>query len=181
MLAALVAAFVVAVAPPHGPRLDGHWMLGHGYEARRYMRIPHPPERGGDRWTFEVVRGGRLVRRWRVVNQTMPVEVRDVTGDGVLDALVLNYIGGSGGCGGYRLYAGPHLRPLWRLRLECEDTTRVRLRRHGIDSWIAIGSSHYTSSIHCCYRRWMHREWRWEHGRLRLVRRTVTTHSPPFG
>jgi hypothetical protein len=156
-------------------------MLGHGYDALRYMRIPHPPERGGDRWMFEVVRDGRLVQRWHFANQAMRVKVRDVTGDGVRDALVVNYIGGSGGCGGYRLYAGPHLRPLWRLQAVCEDTARVRLHRHGIDAWTAIDSSHYTSSIHCCWRRWTHREWRWEHGRLRLARRSVTTHPPPVG
>jgi len=177
MLAALVAV-VVAVAPPHGSMLDGHWTLGHGYEARRYYRIPHPPERGGDRWTFEIVRDGRLVQRWHVVNQNMLIELKDVTGDGIRDVLVLNYIDGSGGCGGYRFYAGPRLRPLWRLRNECEDTTRVRLRPHGIDSWNAVESSHYTSSIHCCYHRWTHREWRWKEGRLRLARRTITTHPP---
>lgn len=179
MLAAVVAAAVIAVAPPHGAKLDGRWALGHGYEALRYMRVPHPPERGGDRWTFEVVRGDSLVRRWRVVNQAMRVTIQDVTGDGVRDALVVDYIGGSGGCGDYRLYAGPRFRPLWRLRTVCEDTTRVHLRPRGIADWTAIDSSHYGSSIHCCWRRWTHREWRWEHGRLRLVRKTVTIHPPP--
>jgi hypothetical protein len=108
----------------------------------------------------------------------MLVKLRDVTGDGVRDALVENYIGGSGGCEGYRLYGGPRLRILWRLRDVCLDTTRVQLRRHGIDSWTAIGRSHYTGSIHCCWRRWTHREWRWNGSRLRLVRRTVTEHPP---
>jgi len=180
MVAAIAATAVLAVTPPHGAKLDGHWTLAHGYTARRYLRIPHPPERGSDRWTFEIVRDRRVVRRWRVENEAMRVKIRDVTGDGVRDALVVNYIGGSAGCEGYRLYAGSHLRPLWRLRTVCEDTTRVRLLPHGIADWTAIDSSHHTSSIHCCWRRWTHREWRWEHGRLRLVRRSVTTHPPRF-
>jgi hypothetical protein len=108
----------------------------------------------------------------------MPVRVRDVTGDGVRDVLVADYIGGSGACENYRLYAGARLRPVWNLRTVCEDTTRVVLRPHGIDSWSAIDGSHYSASIHCCWRRWTHREWRWENGRLPLVRRTVTTHPP---
>ncbi len=181
MLAALVTAVAVAFTPPHGAKLDGRWTLGHGYEARRYLRIPHPPERGSDRWTFEIVRDSGIVRQWRVENQAMRVKIRDVTGGGVRDALVVNYIGGSAGCEGYRLYTGPNLRPLWRLRTVCEDTTRVQLRPHGIADWTAIDGSHYTSSIHCCWRRWTHREWRWEHGRLRLVRRTVTRRPPSFG
>lgn len=177
MLAALLAV-VFTVAPPHGAKLDGHWTLGHGYEARRYLHIPHP-ERGSDRWTFEVVRDGRLIRRWHVENQTMRVKVGDVLG-GVRDALVENYIGGSGGCEGYRLYGGARVRILWRLRSVCLDTTRVRLRPRGVDAWIAIERSHYTHSIHCCWRRWRHRRWRWRHGELRLVRTTVTTHPPSF-
>jgi len=178
MLAALAATTVLAITPPHGAKLDGRWKLGHGYEARRYLRISHPPERGSDRWTFAIVRDGLVVRRWRVVNKAMRVKIGDVTGDGVRDALVVNYIGGSGGCGGYRLYGGPHLRPLWRLRTVCEDTTRVHLLPHGIADWTALDGSHYTTSIHCCWCRWTHREWRWKHGRLRLVRRTVTRHPP---
>jgi hypothetical protein len=178
MLTALVAAVVVVIAPPHGAKLDGHWNLGHGYKALRYMRVPHPPERGGDRWTFEIVRGGHLVRRWRVVNQAMQVDLRDVTGDGIKDVLVTNYIGGSGGWAGYRLYAGPHLKPLWRLRGVSGDMARVHLLAHGIADWTAIDGSHHTTSIHCCWRRWTHREWRWKNGRLRLVQRTVTTQPP---
>ena len=69
MLAALAAAAALAVAPPHAAKLDGHWTLGHGYTTRRYLRILHPPERGSDRWTFEIVRDRRVVRRWRVENR----------------------------------------------------------------------------------------------------------------
>ena len=72
------------------------------------------------------------------------------------------YIGGSSACETYRLYGGPRLRWLWRLKSVCEDSTRVQLRRHGIDTWTAIDSSHYTSSIHCCWRRWRHSSWRWQ-------------------
>jgi hypothetical protein len=174
-----LVALAAALLLPHGARLDGQWSLGHGYSARVYEQH----RVGGSTYahrSFEVLRDGRVVRRWRAENESMRVRVRDVTGDGIRDILAIDYIGGSAACETYRLYGGPQLRWVWLLRNVCEDTTRVRLRPRGIDAWTAIDSSHYTSSIHCCWGRWSHVQRRWEHGRLRAVRRTVTTHPPPF-
>jgi len=136
MLLPLVA-LVAALSLPHGARLDGQWSLGHGYSARVYEQHRVAGSTDAHR-SFELLRGKSVSRRWREFGQAMPVHVRDVTGDGIQDALVVDFIGGSGACENYRLYGGPRLRIIWRLRNVCEGhDTRVappawhrRLDRH---------------------------------------------------
>jgi hypothetical protein len=181
MLAFLLAA-ALSLAPPHGGKLEGRWQLGHGYTAVVY-RVPagfHPPTR-----MFEIVRAGHVVRRWRPHYGSMGMEVLpvDLNGDGIKDVLVYSDIGGSGGCGSYKLYGGHGLKRLWGLRDVCSDTAGVAVGRTRLDVWHAIYSSKTKASgsgIHCCWRLWRHWEWKWRDGRFQVVERNVTKHRPPY-
>jgi hypothetical protein len=177
MLAFLLSA-VLAFAPAHGPKLEGRWQLGHGYTAVVYqLRDRLSTNR------FEIVRKGRVIRSWHPDGtQGFSVLTADITGDGVKDTLFYSDIGGSGGCGEYRLYGGPGVRKLWGFS-GCADSAGVALGATGLDTWHAVfGSKTKASSgsTHCCWRRWVHREWRWKDGRLQVVAREITRHRGPW-
>jgi hypothetical protein len=176
---AFVLAAALSLAPPHGGKLEGRWQLGHGYTAVVY-RVPagfHPPTR-----MFEIVRAGHVVRRWRPHYGSMGMEVlpADLNRDGIKDVLVYSDIGGSGGNGEYRVYGGPAFHTLWADFVSL-DTGAVQFGHGRLDTWHAMyGSKTKAShgSIHCCWARWRHLEWRWRDGKFQVVKRNVTKHPP---
>ena len=177
MLAFLLAA-VLSLAPPHGGKLEGRWQLGHGYTAVVY-RVPVPRRFDLSTRVFEIKRDGQIVRRWQPYYGSMGMEVlpTDLNGDGIKDVLVYSLTGGSGGWGDYRMYGGPGLHAIWADSVSL-DTGVVKFGRNRLDLWHAIPSSKTTTSIHCCWRLWRHREWKWRDGGFKAVEQNVTKHPP---
>ena len=160
------------------PRQPVKWQLADGYTATVNSGTPYP----GSTWTRRtlVIRKGiRVVSRhgWR--NEGLGIQTADVTDDGLKDVLVINYHGGSGGCGRYILFGGDRFRVLWR-RWECADNGIVRLLGGALVLWNAVFSSQTEATrggIHCCWAVWRRTEWRWRDGRL--VRARSTLGDPP--
>src|SRR5438034_11202936 len=94
---------VLASATSQGVR---RWTLGGGCTARVYVPQLESGSRQAQRMLI-IRKGGKAVRRFVRQDEGLGVQVADVTGDGVKDVLVLDYQGGSGGCGIYRLFGGP--------------------------------------------------------------------------
>jgi hypothetical protein len=152
--------------------------LGRGYTAQVVARDRFEGSTIALR-TLTLRRGANVVQRFRFQDEALRVTAIDITGDGVRDVLAWNYTGGSGGCGSYRLYAGPRLREEY-LRRDCLDTFAARLTPHGLITWRAIGSSRDPRSglsIHCCWLRWLRTTRSWVHGRLRVAARAVVPNT----
>ena len=145
-------------ALPAHAHVDGRWQLGGGYAAIVFRQ-------GDNLRTFEIRRNGTVVAHIRRIDDAMRVVTRDVTGDGIRDVLVENYVGGSGGCGTWRLYGGPALRELW-VQSGCADFKRVLLARDGLHAWRGVDSAKTGTSPHCCWHLWRETTWRWSGGRL---------------
>ena len=174
MIALLFAAALAA--PASGERL---WHLGHDFDA---VAFEHDRAPGGftARRTLEIRRRGRLVLRFRAVDEGLGVQVADVTRDGTRDVLVLSYQDGTGACGSYRLYAGPQFREVW-IRSMCADTGIARLSHGTLIASTAILSSKTRASggsPHCCWARWRRTTWVWTNGRLRR-RASAVAPAPP--
>jgi hypothetical protein len=150
--------------------------LGRGYTAQVVAR---------DRWEGSTIatrtltlRHGRVVlRRFTYQDDALRLRAMDITGDGIRDVLAWNYTDGSGGCGSYRLYAGPRLREVY-VHWDCLDTFAARLTPHGLVTWRAISKSKDPKSgtyIHCCWLRWLRTTREWFRGRLAVTARVVVS------
>jgi hypothetical protein len=100
---------------------------GHAGCRRPGSRRCCPPSHPG-RWAqASFLNAGAWLSFWlgRPLNG-LGVQVTDITGDGVKDILVLNYWGGSGGCGAYTLFGGSRFKVLWKRGTWCTDDQIAR-------------------------------------------------------
>jgi hypothetical protein len=176
-MVAVAVALAVAAAAGSGGQLGARWDLGHGFTA-----VVLEKERvvGGftARRSVEIRRRGRLLQRFSSRDEGLGVQVADLTGDGVRDVLTLDYQGGTGVCGTYRLYGGRRFRELW-VRAECADIGIVKLAGGALVLWNAVLASKTrdsNGSPHCCWRTWRRTVWRWDGGRLRVGQSSL---APP--
>jgi hypothetical protein len=173
-VALLAVLLVLGSAAAPVPRLDGAWNLGRGYKVVVYETGRFPGSTYAHR-TLTIRHRGRVVRSSRYLDEGLGVLTQDITGDGVRDVLALDYQDGSGGCGTYHVYGGPHFGKLWT-HTACIDTGFARMLDHALVTWFAVPSSKTRdsrSSVHCCWRLWRRSEWRWQNGGLRLASRSV--------
>lgn len=176
-----LAVAVAAIAAPGASPAENYVAathavdLGRGYTAHVIVRDRLPGSAIATR-TLILRRGATVLQRFTSQDDALPLTAVDVTGDGVRDVLAWNYTDGSGGCGSYRLYAGPRLRVEYVHR-ECLDTFVARLTPRGLITWRAIGSSKSGENIHCCYSRWSKTTLRWIGGRLTTVARSVVSNT----
>jgi hypothetical protein len=167
---------VVAVGSSQQVR---HWNLGSGFAASIYTGQLDPVSTIARR-TLVIQKSGRAVRRFSREDEGLGAQVAEVTGDRIRDVLVLDYWGGSGGWGEYRLFGGPRLTMLWRWH-DSADTGIARLWRGRLATWIAVGSSKTAASksgIHCCWSVWRRTVWQWRSGKL-VRGRSVLGPPPP--
>jgi hypothetical protein len=154
------------------------WPLGRGFTATMYVGTPYPGSTIA--WRTLVIRErGRILRRFSHQNNGLGIQFTDITGDGVNEILVLDYWGGSGGCGAYTLFGGSRFSALWRRGTWCADDQIARFVGSALVTWSAVLSSQTPAtrgSIHCCYATWRRTEWRWRAGRLT---RAGSTLGPP--
>jgi hypothetical protein len=153
------------------------WTLGGGFVARVYVPQLEPTSPQARR-TLIIRKGDSTIRRFSRQGEGLGVQVADITGDGVKDVLVLDYRGGSAGCGIYRLFAGPGFDERW-VRRACLDWGIARLAGRALVAWSALFSSQTAATkgdIHCCWRKWRRTEWRWRSDKLVKARSTV---GPP--
>jgi hypothetical protein len=170
----LAPCSVVAVSPK-----PLSWQLGRGFTATVYASARVPGSSIAER-TLLIQRRGRTWRRFSRQDEGLGVEVGDISGDGVKDVLVLDFQGGSGACGVYRLFGGPWFGELWR-RSDCADTGIVRLAGGALVAWRAVLSSQTSATrgqIHCCWAAWRRTEWRWRAGKLVRVRSSIGRPPP---
>ena len=104
----------------------------------------------------------------------------DVNGDGHADLLLFEDMGGSAGCGVYRLLAnvGGRIDQLL-VRRGCYDDTRIWARRGVLQAFDGVLKDPSTKNqIHCCWTAWRETTMRWRGSRLvSVARRRV--HSLP--
>jgi hypothetical protein len=163
----LVVVAVVPVVAVGSSQQARSWKLGKGFAASIYAGQLYPGSTIARR-TLVILRRGRPVRRFSWEDEGLGAQVAEVTGDEIKDILVLDYWGGSGGCGEYRLLGGPALATVWR-RSDCADTGIARLWRGRLTTWVAVGSSKTAASkggIHCCWSVWRRTVWHWHSGKF---------------
>jgi hypothetical protein len=155
------------------------WKLGSGFAASIYAAQLDPGSTIARR-TLVIQRRGVIVQRFSREDEGLGAQVAEVTGDQIRDVLVLDYWGGSGGCGEYRLFAGPRLAKVWS-RSDCADVGIARIWRGRLVIWVAVASSQTTASkggIHCCWSVWRRTVWQWRSGEL-VRGRSVLGPPPP--
>lgn len=120
--------------------------------------------------------------RWRrvysllfPVNRVEGVHIRagNVNGDGHPDLLLFEDMGGSAGCGLYRLLASVHghITQL-SVRPGCYDNARLRLRGGALVMYDGIVKDPHTlDQIHCCWSVWLRTVMRWRGPTLVSVER----------
>jgi hypothetical protein len=179
-LATLV--FLAALAPgASATAAQEHqsWRLGGGFTATVYVGATNPGSTSDAQRTLKIHRRGRTIRRFNRRGEGLGIQMVDITRDAVKDVLVLDYQGGSGACGIYRLFGGSGFGELW-VRPACADWAIVRLSGRALIAWTALNSSKTAASkgnIHCCWTKWRRTEWRWRRGKL--ARSGSTLGSPP--
>jgi hypothetical protein len=87
----------------------------------------------------------------------------DVNGDRHPDLLLFEDMGGSAGCGVYRLLASVHGRVKHLLvRRGCFDDTRIKIRRGALVMYDGLVRDPRTlDQIHCCWTTWLRTTMRW--------------------
>jgi hypothetical protein len=92
----------------------------------------------------------------------------DVNGDRHADLLLFEDMGGSAGCGVYRLLATTHGRVRQLLaRRGCTDGTRVRISRGSLVMYDGLVKDPSTlNQIHCCWTTWLQTTLRWRGAKL---------------
>ncbi len=114
----------------------------------------------------------RQTRDWRVVyslgfpvNRVSGVYARagDVNGDRHADLLLFEDMGGSAGCGVYRLLSSVRSRfEQLLVRRGCFDNTRIRIRRGSLVMYDGLIRDPRTlNQIHCCWTTWLRTTMRW--------------------
>jgi outer membrane murein-binding lipoprotein Lpp len=130
-------------------------------------------------------RSGRL---WRVVySSRLPRELEglnarqgDVNGDGHDDLLLFEDMGGSAGCGLYRVLA-PTRNGVEQLfvRKGCGDYTRAWVRRSALVMYQGIVKDPRTANqIHCCWRVWQRTTIRWRGSTVASIGRADVARPP---
>lgn len=134
----------------------------------------------------------RRTRDWRLVyslgfpvNRVSGVYARagDVNGDRHADLLLFEDMGGSAGCGVYRLLASARDRfEQLLVRRGCFDNTRIRIRGGSLVMYDGVVRDPRTlNQIHCCWTTWLRTTMRWRgrklvsvaKGRLRPLPKSV--------
>lgn len=172
-------AAVVPVVAVGSSQQVRHWNLGSGFAASIHTGQLDPGSPIARR-TLVIQKAGRVVLRFSREDEGLGAQVAEVTDDQIRDVLVLDYSGGSGAWGEYRLFAGPRLTLVWR-RHESADTGIARLWRGRLATWLAVGSSKTAASksgIHCCWSVWRRTVWQWRSGKLARGR-SVLGPPPP--
>jgi hypothetical protein len=119
----------------------------------------------------------RETRDWRLVyslgfpvNRVTGVYARagDVNGDRHADLLLFEDMGGSAGCGVYRLLASVRGRfEQLLVRRGCFDDTRIRIRRGSLVMYDGlVRDPHTFNQIHCCWTTWLRTTLRWRGPKL---------------
>jgi hypothetical protein len=95
----------------------------------------------------------------------------DANGDGRADLLLFEDMGGSAGCGVYRLLATVRGRVQQLLaRPGCYDNTRIWVRRGALHAYDGVVRDPQSGSqIHCCWKVWLETTMRWRGSRLVAV------------
>lgn len=123
---------------------------------------------------FVIWQQATRARSWRLVHslsfpahrvRVLYARAGDVNGDRHADLLLFEDMGGSAGCGVYRLLATTRGRVRQLLaRRGCTDDTRVRISRGSIVMYDGVVKDPSTlTQIHCCWTTWLQTTLRW-HG-----------------